>query len=247
MAVAKTQVAHHPQHWQLNTLGTESIGPVTLGAGQSSASSIAGGFLMLPFNYKIVKVGVSFFSCDSVAGTDLFNLVVAQSGTAYTAGNVAGNDNSFAQSFQPGPLQTAANYPAPAPAFGLGYPSNVALNNTPVFLADIPFSSAATYAYIPSSPISTSIPNPSTATPNLPYGFQGFGWVTCGTTGGYGIFLPANYDAVYPANIPLTLRATTTAVTGAVASLVITIFYEPMYLRPTAPGPNPNFYPGQDF
>ena len=242
MAVSKKQVAHHPEHWQLQTLGTESIGPVTLATVANTAVS---GGLMIPCNYKIVKVGVFYTATDAVAGANSFNLVVGTTG-AYTQGNVPGNDNSFAPSFQPGPTQTAAAYPPPAPNFQLGYPSNVALAGQSVFLADIPINNGAAFAYVnpptPGSGISPILP--STAGPNPAYGTTGFGWVSATTTGGYGIFLPADYDAVYPANLPITLRST---VVTSLANLTVTLLYEPMYLRPTAPGPDVNFFPGIDF
>lgn len=246
MAVAKTQVAHHPQHYQLQTVGTESLGPATFGAGVANTTVSA--VLMLPCNYKIMKVGIAYTACDSVAGTDLFNLVVGTTG-AYTQGNVAGNDNSFAQQFQPGPLLTAASYPPPSPNFALGYPSNVALPGAPVFLADVPISNAAALAYVNPPTPGSGLPfsPPSDGAPNAAFGFTGFGWVTVATTGGFGIFLPADYDAVYPATQPLTLRVTTTVSTGSITNLTITLLYEPMYFRPAPPGTSSNIFPGIDF
>ena len=54
--------------------------------------------------------------------------------------------------------------------------------------------------------------------------------------GGYAILIPANYDAVYPVNIPLTLRVTTTAATGSITGLRIFVVISPMRLRPAFPG-----------
>ncbi len=237
MAVAKINVAHHPQHYQLQTLGTETLGPVTLGTQASTV--ISAGFL-LPCNYKIVKVGVFYTATDAVGGGNSFNLVVGTTG-AYTQGNVPGNDNSFAQTFQPGPTQTSAAYPSPAPSYGLGYPTNIALAGQSVFLADVPINSGAAYAY--TNPVAPFIA-PSTGAPNVAYVPSGFGWVSATTTGGYGIFLPANYDAVYPGNIPLTLRAT---VVTSLANFTATLLIEPMYTRPTLPGPDIAAFPGIDF
>jgi hypothetical protein len=50
------------------------------------------------------------------------------------------------------------------------------------------------------------------------------------TTGGYGILIPTNYDAVYPAGIPLTLRATTNGTT-TITNLTIALAIVPMPLR----------------
>jgi hypothetical protein len=90
------------------------------------------------------------------------------------------------------------------------------------------------------------VPPVTGATPNAPYGTTGFGWVSVATGGGYGVFLPADYDAVYPGNLPLTLRVATSG-TGTLTNLTVTLLYEPMYLRPAMPGPDVAVFPGVDF
>ncbi len=55
------------------------------------------------------------------------------------------------------------------------------------------------------------------------------------TTGGYGILIPTNYDAVYPAGIPLTLRATTPA-SNTITNFTIGLAIVPMRLRVAPPG-----------
>ncbi len=74
------------------------------------------------------------------------------------------------------------------------------------------------------------------------------GWISLTTTGGYGIFVPTNYDAVYPCNLPLSLRASTVASTGSISNLEITLGIVPMPLRkgPT-PGANGYGLPGLDY
>jgi hypothetical protein len=53
---------------------------------------------VLPTRCKIPKINVSFTAIDSLAGTDLLNIVQGTS-AAYTVGNVAGNDNSSTSGF----------------------------------------------------------------------------------------------------------------------------------------------------
>ena len=244
MATSKKQVAHHPEHYQLQTLGTESFGPLTLGAGVVNTTQSA--LLFIPSPCKVVKVTITYLACDTVAGTDLVNIVASPVGGAYTQGNVPGNDNSYAPTFQPGPLTAISAYPAPAPSFGLGYPTNVALINQSMFLADIPITNAANAAQVNYN-ASANPPQavPSVAVPNPAFGLPGFGWVLASTTGGAGVFLPANYDAVYSGIF--SLRVTTTAGTGSITGLTVSLLYEPMYIRPSVPGPDVLPYPGIDF
>jgi len=88
-----------------------------------------------------------------------------------------------------------------------GYPTNVAVVGNCVFNGDMGFTAA-----------------------NTPV--NGSGWITLATsTGGYGIFVPPNYDAVYPAGIPLTLRLVTTASTGSLGASSYTLAITPIKLR----------------
>lgn len=90
-----------------------------------------------------------------------------------------------------------------------GYPTNTAVAGNAVFSGDVGFN--ATNAF-------------SSTT--------GTGWIALATTtGGYGIFVPTNYDAVYPQGVPLSLRVSTTASTGTISNLSVTIAYVPVPLR----------------
>jgi hypothetical protein len=77
-----------------------------------------------------------------------------------------------------------------------------------VFANDVPFNSANTAAsntaYTPGNLIGQAPPN--------------VGWLSLATTGGSGIFVPTNWDAVYPAGIQITLRVTTVASTGSIGA-----------------------------
>ena len=98
-----------------------------------------------------------------------------------------------------------------------------------VFSADVPFTAANAY-------------NPNT----------GQGWITLTTGGGYGIFIPPNYDAVYSQAVPVTLRVSTVAGTGAIgAGLQVVAATVSVPLRRATAG-NPNIaqtiiLPGIDY
>lgn len=105
----------------------------------------------------------------------------------------------------------------------LGYPTNIATAGMTVFGTDVPF-------------------NPADAT-------YGSNWISLTTSGGYGIFVPTNYDAVYPAGTPLSLRAVTPVTTGSISNLRVMVLIEPMGLR-AGPVPSATYYqatPGIDF
>jgi len=186
------------------------VGPLTLGAGVAN-TTIQAGFAM-PFLYKIRKVGVFYTACNSVASTLAFNFVVGTTG-AYTQGVIAPNDNSYASGTAlPTPNTNAAG--VIVSVAGAGYPTNVAIAGEAVFSADIGFTAAA---------------QQSGAATNSTYAP---GWISVTTSGGYGIFVPPNYDAVYPVLLPLTLRAVTTASTGSITGLSFVLDIVPV--TPTA-------------
>jgi len=207
-----------PRSDTLNVVCEALIPPVaSIGAGV--ASSVTQAQILLPYQYKIRKVSVLYLTVDNVTGTDSFNLVVGSG--AYTQNNAAPNDNSFDPSST---TTVGVNGIAQqqAPVFGgLGYPTNVATTGQTVFATDVPFGTAA----------GTYNANPANTSGSGTYG-QYTGWITLTTTGGYGIFVPTNYDAVYPENIPLTIRATTIPTTGAVTGLVVRLAVTPIRKRP---------------
>lgn len=205
--------------------------PIVASIGAGVLTTTVQGSKVLPFNYKIRKVSVFLTAIDSTAGADAFNLVVGGiPGTtgAYSQNNAAPNDNS-----QSGPGT------ASAPA-GLGYPTNIAVAGQTVFANDVPFNIANAYGSgTGGSPGFGGLTG---------YGFQFTGWQQLTTTGGVGIFVPTNYDAVYPCNLPLSVRVSTVASTGSISNLAITLglVFMPLRKGPT-PGQNAYGIPGLDF
>ena len=135
------------------------------------------------------------------------------------------------------------NNPAPNDTFDTsGVNAVTATTGNSVFANDVPFNSAnlatANTTYSPTNLIGQGPPN--------------VGWIVLATTGGYGTFVPTNYDAVYPAGVPLTLRFTTVASTGAIgANAQVTLAVVPVGIRrATAGSPSiaqPIVLPGVDF
>jgi hypothetical protein len=67
-------------------------------------------------------------------------------------------------------------------------------------------------------------------------------------TGGYGIVIPTNYDAVYSGGTPLTLRVTTNASTGSITGLIVSLAIVPVRLRVAPPGSEAVYpVPGVDY
>jgi hypothetical protein len=195
----------------LNALGTQDLPTASPGAGV--ANTVVQTSRIFPFNYKIRVVAVMFTAIDAVAGGDSFNLVVGgipgATGQTYTQGNVAANDNSDTW----------------------GSPTNIAVAGNCVFGNDVPINvanlaSANTLAWLPSG----SVPSANLIGQSVP----NTGWLACATTGGYGLFVPTNWDAVYPAGIPLSVRTTTVATTGTITALSITLGIVPIMRREEA-------------
>lgn len=230
MPVLKRQLSLQPTSFNLNAQSAIALAVAAVGAGVANTALQA--LFISPFNYKINKVAIAYTAISAVTGTTSLNLVVGTG--AYTQGNPAGNDNSIA-----GPT-SMTNYPT-APG-GMGYPTNVAVAGNAVFSNDLTVNSANTFN--PAGAAGTGTPNGTEGMAVL-----GTGWIAVGTGGGYGLFVPDYYDAVYPAGIPLTLRVTTPATTGSITNLTVTIGYEPVALR-GAPMSTPNqtiALPGTDF
>lgn len=229
MPLAKEGVSQTPRTYVLNTLGFEQIDPVAaIGAGV--ANTTVQTHTIFPCNFKISKIAVSLTAIDAVAGGDSFNLVVGglqgQTAQAYNQNTAAPNDNSF--------THNAANAVG---SDSLGFPTNIAAAGMTVFANDVTFNSANVQT---ASGVAGDLMG--RAQPNT-------GWISLATTGGYGIFVPTNYDAVYPAGVPLSLRVTTVASTGSISNLRVMVLIEPMGLR-AGPTPSSTYYqatPGIDF
>jgi hypothetical protein len=147
-------------------------------------------------------------------------------GATYSQNNPTPNDNSntYDPTLQPGQSS-------------LGFPTNFASAGQTLFANDVPFNAANSYA---SNPNGISGDLTGRAVGNT-------GWVSLQTGGGYGIFVPTNFDAAYSEATILTLRATTVASTGAIAGLHVVAFVSPMGHRAGPYPPGVIFEPGQDY
>jgi hypothetical protein len=219
MPIIKRGITIQPSSFNLNAIGTDGFGQIATLTG-AIANTVVQGLFTCPYNYKINKVAVALSSLTAVAGTNKFNLVVGQTG-AYTQGNIAANDNSIA-----GPsVSVGSTYPS-APG-GMGYPTNVAVVGNSVFVADVGFT--ATNVFNPAGAATLGPTSPGFGSAGMAY--YGTGWQSLATgTGGSGLFVPENYDAVYPAGIPLTLRLVIAAA-STITNLLVEIGIEPVMLR----------------
>jgi hypothetical protein len=172
----------HPKAYGFNALSQLEFVTVSPGAGVVNGT-VQGIPIIMPVAFKIPKVAVYLSAIDSVAGTDLFNIVVGTGAYVSAAASAAPNDNS-----DQGP-----------PPGGLGVPTNVATAGQTVFGADVALTAA-------------NFPNLTTG------------------SGGYGILIPANYDAVYPAGTPITQRVVTTAGTGSISNFKLRLLIMPVTL-----------------
>lgn len=304
----------------LNALSAMALSKVaSVGAGV--AQTVVQDFRSLPFNYKIRQVAVALTAIDSIAGADLFNIVVGTgayetagvaaigsytitgtptttnnntytiSGTAVVAAQTTGNtltqqaaadavvinanatvNKLVTATSALGVVTITANVPGAAGnaittvaastgdtltanqavlasganASGVtlaandnsdtyGYPTNVAVAGDALFGADVPFNAANTIA-------ANAYAFPGNVGPSanqIGQGVPNTGWGSLvAATGGYGLFVPTNYDAVYPAGIPLTLRAITQATIGSISNLQVTLSVIPVGLR-AQPGDAP--------
>jgi hypothetical protein len=220
-----------PNSTSFNTLGFETVGPVNITATATANTVIQAG-MIFPELYKIRKVGVFFTSAPSVTATTSFNLVVGTA--AYTQGVIAPTDNSFASGTVAGnpTLGTTNGAGVAVAGNGFGYPTNVAVAGMAVFSADVTFLPGTQQAGVYTN---------STYAP---------GWITTAATNGYGVFVPPNYDAVYPMLVPLTLRVTTPG-TGNLTNFFVTLLIEPVtpLANPGSGGPGQIAYaiPGVSF
>jgi hypothetical protein len=239
MPIVKRGITVFPSSFNLNAQGTDGFGQIATLTGLIANTAIQGLFTC-PFNYKISKIAIALSSLTTVAGLNSFNIVVGQT-AAYVQGNIAANDNSIA-----GPTQVvnpALTYPT-APG-GMGYPTNVAVVGNSLFSADVTFNSANVFNPAGAATLGPNSPGFGSAG----MGVLGTGWQALVTaTGGSGIFVPTNYDAVYPAGIPLTLRLGIIAA-NTITNLIVAIGVEPIMLRgaPNSTAGQVIALPGTDF
>jgi hypothetical protein len=171
-------------------------------------------------------------SKSSTSGTYTAGGSTLAGGVAESGVLIAPNDNSFSSGTQLPTSSTTNGAGVAVAAAGVGYPTNVAVANMAIFSADIPLE-----AGYPAGAYQAATGQTLTYAP---------GWISVTTSGGYGIFVPPNYDTVYPMLLPLTLRATTGTVGGSITNLTCEIGYEAV--TPLAnPGSLAFVQPGIDF
>lgn len=108
---------------------------------------------------------------------------------------------------------------------GLGYCTNPAVTGNALFAADVPIVTAG----------NTALSNSEMA-----------GGFTTGA-GGYAIFIPTSYDAVYKNGALLTLRFVTPGSTGSFTNVVVGFLFEPVSVRPSNLPTEVITSPGVDF
>jgi len=147
----------------------------------------------------------------STSGTIARGGATLAGGAAQTGVTLAPNDNSFSSGTQTPVSSTTDGSGVVTTASGVGYPTNVAVAGMAVFSQDIPFTTASypAGAYQPATGYTMTYA-------------PGFIAVAI-ATGGYGVFVPPNYDAVYPGLLPLTLRCQTPVVSGSITSLSVMV------------------------
>jgi hypothetical protein len=214
MPYGKVDWQRTPNSWVFDSLGSESLGPASILASQTNATAQT----WQPFGgtIKIAKVGIAFGAVGvALASTLSVNVVyntnpnpASSLGAGYLTNGPAPNDNSYT-----GPLgtQNAANLTNfPSQPGGLGIPTNYAVDNQPLFAADITLQTAnfpsATQA---GGGIAYFTPtNPDAVYP-------------CGSApvmGASGLIYPNGY---------LTLRVNS-PVSGTIAQLVAMVYYVPI-------------------
>lgn len=204
MPLAKQDWNRTPNSYTFDTLGTETIGPVAVGAGQV-ITAVQGPVLLIPCGVKVAKVGITFTATDNIT-TNAIN-VVYNVGSPVTTGGALGavvaNDDSNT---------------GPAPG-GMGTPSIVAVNNTPLFSSNVVLN-AANFPGISIGGGGAGIFIPTNYDVWYPSGFIPPTVVGSETTPGV-MATTVGY---------FTVRAITTT---SIANLQITLFYVPVTPRQT--------------
>lgn len=151
----------------------------------------------------------------STSGTFVAGGATLAGGAGQSGVTIPPNDNSYSSGTaapQSGTTDGAGNTNTSS---GIGYPTDVAGAGMAVFSSDIGLTAAGTY---PAGCYQAATGQVMTYAP---------GWIAASTTtGGYGVFVPPNYDAVYPMLLPITLRLQTAASTGSITAFTVKMLIE---------------------
>lgn len=218
----KQLTSRKPRTWVFNTLATANMAPVTQTGALTNAGIVA--TYPLPTAMKVVKVAAAFIATTDTAANVSFNIVyntvaALASSQTLTAGNVAPNDNSY--------------------AYGSTTLKNAALTTAlPLFNQQpglgIPTNVAVDGQALFAADVALNTTN-----------FPG----STNSTGGQGLFVPTNFDAVYPAGpypygaangmtVPILAAFTLRLTLAGAATLTgfsVTLFLEPVTLWEKAP------------
>lgn len=251
MPYAKSDTSRLPRTWVFDSVQQTTIGPITQ-TGTVANTAVQAAF-PLNVGVKVVKVAVSW---TAIAGAPAFNLVyntvqALGSAQAYTAGNVAPMDNAY-----------TAGVTATTPGASLvAATTNGALttNGTPGFPNPALTTLAAGFNQQGGLGIPTNVAVDAQPLFFADVVFNTTNFPGSATSGGQGILIPTNWDAVYPAGIypygnqqlvpsyfgggaavtpnfgaSITLRLVTSTGTNSVTNLSVTLFWVPIMLTETS-------------
>jgi hypothetical protein len=264
MPQVKTDTSRFPRTWVFDAMDTNTVQYGTVGIAQANTTILAGGIIPIACAVKVVKVAVSWLTA-TLANAPTFNIVynTAQNlnaAQAYTQGNVAPMDNAYTGGITATTAGSTLVSATPTNLQGLGagspgFPNPALTTASPGFVQQgglgIP-----TNVAVDGQPLFYN--DVVLNTTNFPGANA--------TNGGYGIIVPTNWDAVYPAGVYpyglqqsltgsapavfatpdfgacFTIRATspTTTVTG----LAVTLFWTPVLLAETTTSTASTIAPG---
>ena len=213
-----TPATVNTENWERNdrnyvfgAIYTDHFPSVNQSLGAGVANSTVQSAIIVPgvnMGYNVLAVSVFLTNIDSTSG-DSFNLCVGVG--SYTSGSatLGSNDNS-----RTAPVVGSTNQ-------GQGVCTNIATVGTTVFGSDVAFSATN----FPAGGLTAALGN----APGLLNNAAGTALtpsnqsvVLAASSADYwNTFIPPNYDVVYPAGIPLTLRCTTNASTGSISGLQV--------------------------
>ena len=245
MPLTKQHTARYPRTWVFDNLHYEGFSSVNVAISNVNTAVLA--VMPLATGVKIAKVAVAWTAMTDA--TPSFNIVynTAQalgSARSYTQGNVVPPDNSYTAGITASTVGATVNTVGfPNPALTTAYPNFQQIGGL-----GIPTNVAVDGQPVFAADVVFNTTN-----------FPGAGT----TTGGQGILIPTNYDAVYPAGVypygvaqglpnaadlpaSFTLRATTGG-TETITNLTVSLLLVPILLTealaPTAvvaiPGTSP--------
>lgn len=263
MPITKADTARFPRTWVFDTVDHNTIGPYTVTTTQANSAVV--GVMPLACAVKVVKVAVSW---TGLLGAPSFNLVyntVQALGSAqtYVQGNVApmenANSGGITTATAGATLVGATPTDLQGQAYGTaGFPNPQLTATSPSF-DQTGGLGISTNVAVDAQPLFYN--DVVLNTTNFP---------GSGTTGGQGVIVPTNWDAVYPAGIypygqqqylagtgpslynsdfgaSLTLRIVASTGVNTITGLSVSLFWVPVLSAQTAAATATVTTPGQFF